>query len=165
MASNEIQENFDSDISVLLQDKQRLQEEIESFKHRFNLLETELRSTKKDNYKYEDLLNKFNEQAQENEEFQKRIAILQRELSENADLKLILSNQQMNVTHLTEELKQNREIITNIEQILPGNSSVNLIERVQQLLNEHQKIKQEINNKQSTGSIIFQFSSNFSFDR
>lgn len=152
MTSNEIQENFDSDIGVLLQDKQRLQEEIESFKHRVNQLESELRSTKKDNFKYEDLLNKFNEQAQENEEFQKRIVILQRELSENADLKLILSNQQMNVTHLTEELKQNREIITNIEDILPGKTSANLIERVQQLINEYQKVNQEINNKQSTGS-------------
>ena len=161
MTSNEIQENFDSDISVLLQDKQRLQEEIESFKHRVTQLESELRSTKKESFKYEDLLNKFNEQAQENEEFQKRVGILQREISENADLKLILSNQQMNVTHLTEELKQNREIITNIEEILPGNTSANLIERVQQLVNEHQKMNQEINNKQSTGwihcLIIFRF--------
>lgn len=152
MTSNEIQEHFDSDISVLLQDKQRLQEELESMKQRVHHLENELRLTKNDNYKYEDLLNKFNELGKENEEFQKRIEILRQELDQNADLKLIISNQQMNMTHLTEELKQTKETTTKIEEILPNSASTDLFERVQQFIVEHQKMIEEINNKQSTGS-------------
>lgn len=155
MTSNEIQENFDSDISVLLQDKQRLQEEIESFKHRIHYLENEVRVTKNDNYKYEDLLGKFNEQEKENEEFRNRIEILQHELNQNADLKLIISNQDMNMTHLKEEFKQTKEIISNIEEILPRSSSTNLIERIQQVLDEHQKSIEQVNNQQSKGSLEF----------
>ena len=72
--------------------------------------------------------------SDENEGLQKQIDVLRQEINQNSDLNLVISNQQMNISHLNEELQQTRNILTNIEQILPSNSSENLLERVQQLI-------------------------------
>jgi chromosome segregation ATPase len=162
----DVQEHFNSDISVLLQDKLHLQEKLESTNLRVQQIENELHLTKQkiqnDKDKYEDLAIKFNEKSNYieqlindknkfeslNEEYQKQIQSLQQDLNQYSDLNLILSNQQMNISYLNEELNNSKDLIKNIENILPLNQSTNLFERIQQLINDHENISQQtINDK------------------
>ncbi|CAF3057511.1 unnamed protein product [Rotaria sp. Silwood2] len=167
--SMEVQEHFDSDISVLLQDKQRLQEKLESSHLCVQQLENELDLIKRKinidediKEKYDNLLIKFHEKSDyteqlindktkletTNEEFQKQIQLLQQDITQYTDLNLILSNQQMNILCLTEELNHLRETIKNIENILPSSESIDLFERIQQLIDDRQKISEEIHHEQ-----------------
>ncbi|CAF5196007.1 unnamed protein product, partial [Rotaria magnacalcarata] len=72
-SSIQVKENFDCDISMLLKDKERLQEELEAARLCVRQLETDLESTKQQSVtfdsnddikqKHEDLLTKFNEKS------------------------------------------------------------------------------------------------------
>ncbi|CAF4958352.1 unnamed protein product [Rotaria sp. Silwood1] len=163
--SMEVQEHFDSDISVLLQDKQRLQEKLESsnlcvrqLEHELDTIKQKIKIDEDIKQKYDNLLIKFNEKSDyieqlindktrleiTNEEFQKQIQTFQQDINQYADVNLILSNQKMNISDLTEELDHLREKIKDIENILPSNESTDLFERIQQLINDRQTVSQEI---------------------
>ena len=166
-APTNIQEHFDSDIRVLLQDKQRLQEKLEFTSLCLHQLENELdllrqKTNANENFKdkYENLLNDFNEKSNYieqlindknkvenlNEEFQKQIQSLQQDINQYSDINLIVSNQQMNISCLTEESNRLRETITNIEHILPLQQSTDLFGRIQQLMNDYQENCQKLKN-------------------
>ncbi|CAF1053004.1 unnamed protein product [Rotaria magnacalcarata] len=167
-ASLEVQEHFDSDISVLLQDKQRLQENLEAVHLCVRQLENELDSTKQKlkstdeefNEKYESLLVKFNEKSDymqqlvndktkletSNEELQQQIQTLQEDVNQHSDLNLIVSNQQMNIADLTDEVNKLRETINNVDTILPSSQSTDLYEKIQEIINDRQNLSQEIQN-------------------
>ncbi|CAF4202044.1 unnamed protein product, partial [Rotaria magnacalcarata] len=81
-----------------------------------------------------------------NEELQQQIQTLQEDVNQHSDLNLIVSNQQMNIADLTDEVNKLRETINNVDTILPSSKSTDLYEKIQEIINDRQNLSQEIQN-------------------
>ncbi|CAF4201562.1 unnamed protein product, partial [Rotaria magnacalcarata] len=81
-----------------------------------------------------------------NEELQQQIQTLQEDVNQHSDLNLIVSNQQMNIADLTDEVNKLRETINNVDTILPSSQSTDLYEKIQEIINDRQNLSQEIQN-------------------
>ncbi|CAF1548479.1 unnamed protein product, partial [Adineta steineri] len=161
IASLEVQEHFDSDISVLLQDKQRLQEELEAVRLCMRQMENELEVTKQQakidkdlKEKYDDLSNSIEQLTNDKIKLEKLNEELNQQI-QSSDLNLIISNQNMNISHLNEELDNLRDMIKNIENIVPENPSIDLLERIQQLKQNDIQLSQTLENQRQEHSDEF----------
>ena len=95
----------------------------------------------------EELINDKIKLEQTNDEYLKKIQTLEHDISQYSDVNLIVSNQQMNISNLTEELNHLYETLKSIENILPLNQTTDIFERIQQLMDEHRNEKEQFNHE------------------
>ena len=129
-----MKEHFDSDITVLLHDKERLLEQLESTRLCVQQLESEmdaLKENKSFESDYRELLVKFNEQADRLD-------------ASNGELQQVLNNEKEVVAGLTDELNHLRETLRGVETLLPSDSSTDLVERLRHLTDDQQRLAEKI---------------------
>jgi DNA repair exonuclease SbcCD ATPase subunit len=137
----EVKEHFDADISVLLQDKQRLQEQLETARVTVQQLEENVQTLKQisiDNDHRNELHDNERRILKDlNDEYQQRIQLLDDELNREKMC------QQVNISSLTDELTLVRTMLGTIRTCLSLDESTDLVERVEQLFNERQVLIDE----------------------
>ena len=130
-----MKEHFDSDITVLLHDKERLLEQLESTRLCVQQVESEmdaLKASKSFESDYQELLVKFNEQADRLE-------------ASKDEFQRALTHEQKIVSGLTDELNGLRETIRDVDTLLPLDSSTNLVERLRHLTDDQQRLAEKVN--------------------
>ena len=166
----EVKEHFDSDISGLLNDKQRLLEQLDSERLRTQQLERDFEALKqiksaasqleedtmKKNYaeSFEQLQmekvqleTSLNELRQRNQALEKDLL---QETNQSKDLNLLMSNQQLNISSLKEDLSSLRDTLARLQTLFPDVDSTNFVEHVEQVLDHRREIQEQVKQQEET---------------
>lgn len=157
----EVKEHFDSDITVLLNDKQRLQEQLESERLCTRQLERDLEALRQlkgetmktndaESVKQIEQLPMEKEQLESSlDELRKQNQALEHDLLQEKkqcnDLNLLISNQQLNISSLNEDLSSLRETFAGLRTLIPDVESANVVEHVQQVFDHLRETQEQVN--------------------